>query len=188
MSFDDIIKSIQEEENKENEDIKNNTDKIISNIKDEYNVKIANAKNIILSKKENELIKLSEAKIFKLKRKRNNNILLKKKELLDKVYNLVLEKMNNLSDEEYINFISKIIKNLPKNLSGIIMPANGKKDLTIKILKKIGANFDISKKEINFTGGFIFYSDKFNFDNTFESIIKKTRDKTETEIAKLLFN
>ncbi len=102
--------------------------------------------------------------------------------LINRVFDLVLEKMNSKSDSEFIAEIKSALKKI------------GGEDLTLQIPKnrlealkkeKLGITID----EENFVeNGFVVMSDKMNYNFKYEDILNDARDKIGPELIDFLSN
>lgn len=187
----------------------------------------ANEKALIIKKKDEEkaaeIIKSAEEKSNKMreeslkrayieteniKRKiignANSNarkeILSVKQKLIENVIDTAIKRISELSDDEYLKFITNRFLTIGKELTGKCLLEICEKDknritqnLTKTIekeLQKYNPNIEINLTN-NFrndiTGGFIIKTGDFEINNSVESIIKSKYSQLETEIAKIIF-
>ncbi len=138
------------------------------------------AKIIEKADKEAELVKsriLSNADL-----RVRDEMLKAKQEVIDKVFLLAKERLMNLNDTEYVEFVKNQISTI--ELTGeetIIVPSN-RKDL----IKNLGLNLKVSEEE-TIDSGFTLVNNKVRLNFSFETLIDFLREDLETEIAQVLF-
>lgn len=195
--------------------IENLTSKIIENAKSTAKDIIDKAKekeNNIISKKvsiaekERNII-LSKAKDeSKLKKQRiisNANLQVRdmklsaKIEVLDKVFNDSIQKLNGMTTSEMINFIRNSI--LSSEIDGdeeiiidsrnLVITPQFVEELNkeLKSKGKIG-KLKLSSENRNIGGGYILAKNGIEINNTFDFLVKSLRDDIESEVAKVLFS
>lgn len=120
-----------------------------------------------------------------------------KGEIINKVYDKALDKLNKLPQEVYLNFIKESILSL--NIEGdedIILSSNDKYikeqfiDEINEELKKKGRKGEIkvSSEKRDFIGGFILYKNGIEINNTFEALVFSLRDELEPQIIDMVFS
>ncbi|EES91545.1 V-type ATP synthase subunit E [Clostridium botulinum C] len=195
--------------------IENLTSKIIENAKSTAKDIIDKAKekeNNIISKKvsiaekERNII-LSKAKDeSKLKKQRiisNANLQVRdmklsaKIEVLDKVFNDSIQKLNGMTTSEMINFIRNSIlsseidgdEEIIIDSSNLVITPQFVEELNkeLKSKGKIG-KLKLSSENRNIGGGYILAKNGIEINNTFDFLVKSLRDDIESEVAKVLFS
>ncbi|KEI16468.1 V-type ATP synthase subunit E [Clostridium haemolyticum] len=195
--------------------IENLTSKIIENAKSTAKDIIDKAKekeNNIISKKvsiaekERNII-LSKAKDeSKLKKQRiisNANLQVRdmklsaKIEVLDKVFNDSIQKLNGMTTSEMINFIRNSIlsseidgdEEIIIDSSNLVITPQFVEELNkeLKSKGKIG-KLKLSSENRNIGGGYILAKNDIEINNTFDFLVKSLRDDIESEVAKVLFS
>ncbi|OOB75822.1 ATP synthase subunit E [Clostridium haemolyticum] len=195
--------------------IENLTSKIIENAKSTAKDIIDKAKekenNIIskkvsIAKKERNII-LSKAKDeSKLKKQRiisNANLQVRdmklsaKIEVLDKVFNDSIQKLNGMTTSEMINFIRNSIlsseidgdEEIIIDSSNLVITPQFVEELNkeLKSKGKIG-KLKLSSENRNIGGGYILAKNGIEINNTFDFLVKSLRDDIESEVAKVLFS
>lgn len=138
------------------------------------------AKMIEKAEKEAEIVKsriLSNADL-----RVRDEMLKAKQEVIDKVFLLAKERLMNLDDKEYAEFVKNQISTL--DLTGeesIIVPNNRK-----NLIKDLGLNLKVSEEE-TIDSGFTIMNKKVRLNFSFETLIDFLREDLETEIAQVLF-
>lgn len=187
MALKNIIQKIKQEGEVEIKKIERETEEEIKKLEKIYQDKFDMKKKQILEQKRKEIQQAGDQIIFQEKLKNNTIILDKKRKIIDRVYQEVLNKLSKLSNKEYIGLISKLISHLPQIEKGEIIPSKNKKAQTEEALQKSKRDFNLAQESADIKGGFIFVSDKINIDNSFEELINKIKSETEAEVAKILF-
>lgn len=188
MSLQDIIKKIKQEGEVEIKKIEKETEQELKNLEKLYQEKFDVKKKQILEQKRKETQQAGDQIVFQERLKNNAIILDKKRKIIDRVYQQVLNELSRLSNKEYIELIYKLISQLPQIEQGKIIPSKDRKAQIEQALQKSKRSFDLAQESAEIKGGFIFVSDKINVDNSFEELINKIKTETETEVAKVLFS
>ena len=110
-----------------------------------------------------------------------------KQELIQESFDQAFNKMQNLSDDEYYNFLGKQLSAYEKQ--------GGEIQLNEKDLKKFGARlsqdykgmFTVSNEPINVGGGFLLKQDSIFINASIEKLVADQKDKMTSDIAKVLF-
>lgn len=188
MALKDIINTICDEAKKKAKIIKDEVAKKIKELEEEYKAKAKEEEEKVLdeAKRDEERI-LDEAK-FEARLSAKNTLLAKKQELIDKVFEVALDKLATLSEDKY----SKLLVSLLKQSSELegrveVVPVKGKEKITEEAIKGVKRDFVLSTQTTDKKGGFILRSEDIEIDNTFEALFKERREELETKIAQLLF-
>lgn len=126
-----------------------------------------------------------------------NNQLQAKQEVIGKVFETAISRLNNLSREEYTSFVEATLKSL--DLDGtetIIINEKDKDVFNIKFLtdlnKELMAQGKKGEISLNtsgtFNGGFVLDRNGIQINNTFGSLVNSLRSELEFEVTKALFN
>jgi vacuolar-type H+-ATPase subunit E/Vma4 len=132
--------------------------------------------------------------------------LLKKKELINTVFQEALDKLNSLKDEDLVKLVEKLI--LADNIVGneIVKVNNDDYPRYLKLfssgklvnglisldklnlkLKDQKYQLRLSNENVNIKGGFIIIGDAYDIDHSYETILSTINDKYETELASMMF-
>ena len=191
--------------------VKNTTSKILKDAeagKENILAAAEEEKNKILSKKASaaneiaqEILQKAEADakskkervISSAKLKVRNNKLAAKQEIIDEVFEKSINKLTELSKEQFLNFVKNSI--LSMNLTGkqtLILNETGLKFVDDSFIdelnKEAKATIALSKTAGNFKGGFILENNGIEINSTYEALVSSLRDELEFEVAKVLFN
>lgn len=147
----------------------------------------------ILQKAEADAKSKKERVISSAKLKVRNNKLAAKQEIIDEVFEKSINKLTELSKEQFLNFVKNSI--LSMNLTGkqtLILNETGLKFVDESFIdelnKEAKATIALSKTAGNFKGGFILENNGIEINSTYEALVSSLRDELEFEVAKVLFN
>ena len=147
----------------------------------------------ILQKAEADAKSKKERVISSAKLKVRNNKLAAKQEIIDEVFEKTINKLTELSKEQFLNFVKNSI--LSMNLTGkqtLILNETGLKFVDDSFIdelnKEAKATIALSKTAGNFKGGFILENNGIEINSTYEALVSSLRDELEFEVAKVLFN
>lgn len=127
-----------------------------------------------------------------------NSILSAKQQAIEKVFNLVIEKVSLMDKNEYTNFIEQLlINNVETGDEEVIFSSKDRERLDPNILnnvnsklKQIGkkGNIILSKEVRNISSGFILKKGGLEINCSMDSQIRALRESLEGEVAALLFS
>ena len=147
----------------------------------------------ILQKAEADAKSKKERVISSAKLKVRNNKLAAKQEIIDEVFEKSINKLTELSKEQFLNFVKNSI--LSMNLTGkqtLILNETGLKFVDDSFINELNkeakATIALSKTAGNFKGGFILENNGIEINSTYEALVSSLRDELEFEVAKVLFN
>lgn len=147
----------------------------------------------ILQKAEADAKSKKERVISSAKLKVRNNKLAAKQEIIDEVFEKSINKLTELSKEQFLNFVKNSI--LSMNLTGkqtLILNETGLKFVDDSFIEELNkeakATIALSKIAGNFKGGFILENNGIEINSTYEALVSSLRDELEFEVAKVLFN
>ena len=122
-------------------------------------------------------------------------ILAKKRELLDKLYQLVRKKIEELPKNKYKKLFAELIAKLGVESGKILVSADEKvfdedfADMVAKAVSEAGsgnAKFEVERIEGNFRGLYLDCG-KVRYDLTVDAIMESLRERTESTVVKKLF-
>lgn len=187
MALDDIKKAILAEAEREVKKIETEGETKVKAVQAEWAKKIEAKKQEIITSVQRKADQKIQQTQFKLQAQAQTEILTQKQKIIDQVYKLALRKLAEINDEQYIALMAKLISQLPAG-EGELTSVKDKGDLLKKALKKSDKKYDLTEKEINGSGGFIFHSKEVEIDNTFATLINNAREQTILAVSNLLFN
>jgi len=185
-------------------DAQTQADEIIARAREEAKAFLEEEKKKADEKK-NQVIAEAEAKAEEMKRRmlstealevRKEN-LRAKQELLDEVFDKVIEALTNLPGDLYENLLMDMAvrAGMPGD-STLILSRNGReklsKDFAGKLIKKLAdkgikANIKISDEDMDISGGFILKFGDMEINNTFDALVRSQRDQYEPQVVQILF-
>lgn len=185
MALKDILKTLEAEAEARIKEIEDKSKQEIKELKAEHSRRMKKERERFLTVAKVKAQKDAEMKLFAKKFELKNEVLNRKREIINQVYNQALDKLRKLPDSEYGKIIKKLFKNITGEGEGVIIPAKGREGITKKAA--YGMNLKVADKSIDSAGGFVWQSEKVNFDNTFEQLLDDIRHETEMEVARELF-
>jgi V/A-type H+-transporting ATPase subunit E len=125
------------------------------------------------------------------------DILATKQQLIEEVFDKVLEKLNNLEDSKYEQVIfDMLIASVESGEEVVVMSESGKKKLSADFIGKVNKALEaagkkgkikISDETRDISGGFILMGQGVEVNNSFEAIIRLHRDEIEPKVAEIFF-
>lgn len=162
------------------------------------NVRKAKTLEVELIEKAKIEAKARESRVISnAKLKVRNNELKAKQDIIGKVFEKAVERLNSLSTLEYKEYILNTLNSLELDgIETIIINEKDKDILNNEFLDNLNKNLiSLGKKgEISidtngkFARGFILDKNGIQINNTFESLVKSLRSELELEVTKVLFN
>ena len=147
----------------------------------------------ILQKAEADAKSKKERVISSAKLKVRNNKLAAKQEIIDEVFEKSINKLTELSKEQFLNFVKNSI--LSMNLTGkqtLILNETGLKFVDDSFINELNkeakATIALSKTAGNFKGGFILENNGIEINSSYEALVSSLRDELEFEVAQVLFS
>ncbi|MDZ4991405.1 V-type ATP synthase subunit E [Clostridium perfringens] len=195
--------------------LNNLTSKILNDAEEKKNYILADAeaqKDRIISKKTNraeadkeEIITKAniEAEVKKARIISNaklsvrNDMLRAKQDVISKVFNKAIEKLQNISRDEYKSYIESTLRALELEGEEVIIINEIDKDIfSNEFLEALNKELESKGKkgsitlnmEGKFNGGFILDRNGIQINNTFEALINSLRGELEFEVNKVLFD
>lgn len=187
------------------EDAKAKSEEIIKAAEQEAAVivdkKLSEAREIekdYFEKANREAVTKKERMLSGVELKVRNEKLAAKQFVVEKVFSTAIDKLNNLSADELMNFIKDTIGSM--DIYGdekLIVSAQYRdkidaaflNDLNLSLkLKGKNGNITLSNMEGSFKGGFILEKNGIEINSIFEALVQSMRDELEYEVAKVLFS
>ena len=124
-----------------------------------------------------------------------NEKLLSKGKVIDEAFNMSVENLCQMNENDFRNFVKSSILSLNIEVDeNIILNVNGKKAINEAFVKEINnelkdkGNLKLSQSEGKFRGGFILEKNGIEINYTFEALVQSLREELEFEVANILFN
>ncbi|MCY6484661.1 V-type ATP synthase subunit E [Clostridium aestuarii] len=168
--------------------------------KDLINKRILEAekeKKSIISKAESEAKTKAERIISNAELQVRNMKLDAKQQMLDKVFQIALEKLSEFSQKDTLKFIRESILLLDidgdeeliigENCNEVTPEFISELNKALKAQGKLGI-LKLSSERRNIKGGYILSKNGIEINNTFEALTMSLRDELESEVASALFS
>ena len=154
---------------------------------DEFEKKKKHAEEEMSKKVAVNTRKIHEKTEMLAKMEAKNELLKKKRALIETVFETAIEKLKE--GRSYRDILVDLLKQTEVSDSDTeVVPAKGKEDETKHAIEKSGKKYKLAGESAGIAGGFILRTKTIEIDNSFESIIgKELRSELELEIAKILF-
>jgi vacuolar-type H+-ATPase subunit E/Vma4 len=92
----------------------------------------------------------------------------------------------SLQGESYKNIVKSYLLQIPKGTKGVVVVSEGRKEDMRELLAELGLDNPIESSS-DIKGGFIFSGEHFNYNFSFEHLIKDKKADLEVQISSLLF-
>ena len=152
-------------------------------------------KEKMLKNGEEELGEKKQRQITLVKLEAQKTLLEEKQKIINEVYLGVKEKLENFSSQEYRKLLKELILKFATGGEEIIVAEKDKSKIDTDFLKNL--NHELAKKDKkslslspvtrNIPGGFILRLRKLEINLSFPALIKFLREKTESQVVKILF-
>lgn len=189
MSVEAIIEKILNDAEKKGRAIDKETNKTVKRIEKELAEALENLETRYRQQTEEIKNKNQEKVISGAETQTKRAIETEKREQLNSVLKETRNKLQTLPSEQYSSLLTQLLKKLP--LSSMY-------DLTVdvpterleesrKAFKQLGLDAVELKTDPTFTGGAIINEKNFRYDLRFEHLLDQIQERSETQIAHLLF-
>lgn len=127
--------------------------------------------------------------------KARNSKLEAKQNVIQDIFSDSVDRLNNLSKDEFLGFVKNAILSLGKiGEQNLILNKDGIELVDINFINSINealgenGNITISSEIGTFKGGFILEKDGVEMNNTYDALVSSLVDELEFEVASILFN
>lgn len=186
MSLNNILKTIKSEAEAEAAEIHKQGEEEVKKIEARINELSKKEQEKILTGFRNEMEKKVTQAKFRQESRTKTLTLEKKRKILDKVYDKVIERIA-MDSEIYAKVMGKIAECLPRVADGEIWLAKENSEKTKKVLKAAGVDYKMAEETVGARGGFILKSKTLEIDNTIEAVAREARESSEIEAGGILF-
>jgi len=122
-------------------------------------------------------------------------LLAEKRKILDKVFAQAAQRLKDLPDDQYRQFITKLILDAVQTGDEEIIVGKDDKRINHDFVKELNrrlgpgykGNLRLAEQREKFSGGFILKRGKVKTNASFEVLLEEARNSLETELAKDLF-
>jgi len=181
-NLENITNKILEDAKIEADRIMKDSAKVNQNIMDSKINEANEKKKKILEKAANEALMIKDRIVSNAELKVRDEKLKIKQEIIDKVFALSKERLKELTEDEYIKFLSNNLKSISLKGTEILIVPEKMKDK----VKSIGSLPKVSENE-TVDSGFILKDNDVAINFSFDSLVDYLREELETEIAQHLF-
>jgi V/A-type H+-transporting ATPase subunit E len=191
MSLENIKEKIISDAQKDADKIMASTDKQILEMRSLAKSELEEIKSEILKDAKEKAQAIRNEKIIKQKIQNSNDLLIAKRNIINKILSQVLIEIEKLDEEKYLQLISKQadkISSISLSQANVFCPQD-KKELIKKVLEKkypkVNFTFNNSK---NIQGGFKIQTKNSSINLTFENLIEENKTTLESKINQIAFN
>jgi len=115
-----------------------------------------------------------------------------KQDAIKKSFDEALKKLSAMPEDQYIEFLTKEITNVPYSEGTIILNKQDREKIGEKLVKAVNdklkaEKFTLSNETVNSQGGFVLKSGAIMINSTFETILNSIKDELTNEVANALF-
>ena len=119
-------------------------------------------------------------------------VLQKKQELIDKCFNMAVDALASMEEDEYVDFLVGLGKQTGETQGQLIFNTKDKETVGSKVCEKLnqtveGAKFVLADETRNIKGGFIMQVEKVYINNSVEALVAENKDAINSEVAAMLF-
>lgn len=157
------------------------TNKKIALLRNENDLEISKIENQTMAKAEQESKSEKEKIISRASLMARDEELKSKNELLNKVFSKAKDKLSKISDDDYLKFVEKTLKQETLKGNEVLIPQAGKENLLKDIGIKVAENKTIDS-------GFALETDNVISNYTFDDLVDFHRTEVEGEVIGILFN
>ena len=118
------------------------------------------------------------------------NMLAIKRELVEEAFAKAQEMLIALPDEEYLNFIENLMRNLDNKRGDVIVGKSEKRidaDFVDKINEKTDSSYKLADDRGNFDGGFVLRTGRIETNCTVKMLVSQAKRRMEQKVASVLF-
>ncbi len=143
-------------------------------------------------KSENDAEILKQRKVSAAQLQAKKMLLSAKQESINKSFEEALKKLNNISEEVYINFILSEIEKSSFLEGELVLNEKDKKNIGEKLVilaneKLNTSKIKLSNRTIQASGGFVLKNGNIEINSTFETILSSIKDELTFEVANVIF-
>jgi len=185
-----VSKKILDDANKKRDEIVKSAEQEVAQIKKQTENEISR-----LGKETEELVKEALERehrrlVGMAKLGIRNELLQTKREIMDSIFIEALDSLVSKKREEYLDLVKKLLEDTGVEDGEIVL---GKEESKIDqkfiedVSTELGTKFSVSKERAQIRGGFILRKGQIEIDSSFSAILNAKRERTELDLAKLLF-
>lgn len=181
-NLDNIIKEILQDAENESKKIVEDAKSEVADLVGKTEIEARKKADKIIEKASVEALQSKERIISNSSLTARDMVLFAKQEMINKVFELIKEKLKTLNHDYYLKFIENSIKTLNVDENSEIILTENEKKLAGESL------FGIKVSEETVESGFSLKNGKIILNNEFSSLIDLTKEAFEQEVANKLFS
>ena len=187
MALKDILDQIKKAAEAEIAKLNEERDAAIAQITASYEEKRKTRKIEMDGKIADNCVKAKNRAAVFAKMETRNNMLRKKRDILEAVSTDTIEAL--VSSDQYVSIVTALVKKAAKEFNeGTVFSPKGKENETKKAIEAAGASFSLSNDSAPIKGGFLLSSGKVEVDFSIESLLtKELWGELEMQLNQLLF-
>ncbi|WAA11723.1 V-type ATP synthase subunit E [Fervidibacillus halotolerans] len=112
-----------------------------------------------------------------------DQLLIVKRDFIDRVFSLAKEKLIRMDNREYVLFLQNHLKDVQLTGKEVLVIPEDKRD----VVKDLGLSVIVSDEE-SVESGFLLRSEQFIMNHSVDFLLEYDRDELELEVAQILFN
>ncbi|MFA9421982.1 MAG: V-type ATP synthase subunit E [Sedimentibacter sp.] len=148
--------------------------------------------NTLAEKAEKEAEGLKNRKISAAELQKRKMMLSAKQDSIKKGFDVALEKLKEMPEDKYINFMADEIIKIPNCEGTIILNEKDKEKIGEKLVKAVNdrlkeEKLTLSNNTVKSSGGFVLKNGKIEVNSTFETLLDAIRDELTYDVANVLF-
>ncbi|NLY70100.1 MAG: hypothetical protein GX076_00180 [Clostridiales bacterium] len=187
MSIEKIVEKILSEANQE-------AAKVLDRAKEEKANKLEEAKKKAdqliedakkRGKEDSELLVSRRISVAELEARKMK--LQTKQQIIQKCFDLALEKLANLKEEDYINLMVDAISQTGVSEGELILNKRDRDKVGKKIIERLNGKLTLSKENIDAKGGFVLRQGSVEINSTLERMVDSIKEEVTPEIVETLF-
>ncbi len=192
MGFSEIISKLVSDYEIKKDQIEKEWDQKILEKKKEIDKEIELIFNEKSKEIEREIEENHHSRLLNAKLEQKNQILKKKRQIINDVFEKAYQEILKIDDDKYISIILDLLERYSEKKEEVIFISEKEypriKDLLFKKIKEKGYSFKDIKSSDKIEKGIILLNEvkKIETNLTFESIMKRKKEKLENHIGKIL--
>ena len=192
QGIENITNRIKADTQAEIDKINAQADAQIAEINASYAAKAAKEEADILAKGEQSAKERESRLISAAQMDARKGILSAKQKMINQAYDIALEKLTKLPEDEYINLLANLAKSASNGSGVLTFNAADKEKTGAKVAAKAnallgGGSLTVSEKSAPIKGGFLFKDGAVEVNCSLETLVKTVRTETTGEVNAILF-
>lgn len=181
MALDDILKKIREQAGLEAANILAEAESGVGEIEGKGGESLERMEGETKRKEAAIEAELMNAILLPARLKIRGVKLATKQELIGRVFREAME----FDDADYKKVLGHLFSQIPEVSGGVLYPAEGKERITEEFLREKEIDVKLGEPVPGIMGGFLLRAGKIEYDGSFTTLLKKLKEKLETEVAPL---